>query len=254
MPSLDVLTDWLEKARPGLTPKKVEVRRGGKTFEAIRWVRPGNESEESNVQESVFNANRPLPTKDTASWSDSNVDAFFTKLFGYTRRKYFDRLKANAPEDWEALSEYASEETQSYMAINNNLRQDKPAPLSVAKYIPRLDRLISQTSLPEAVAVYRGMNLSLDKVLQFQTGTVFSDKGYVSTSLLPEEALEFAADGGALFEVELPKDTNVAWVNGEESYELLLSREKRFQVTKADWGTHPFTGKRIALIKARVVN
>ena len=43
------------KARPGLVPKKVRVRRGGKTFQAIRWIKPEQveQIDENDYQEKL---------------------------------------------------------------------------------------------------------------------------------------------------------------------------------------------------------
>ena len=104
--------------------------------------------------------------------------------------------------------------------------------------VQRLDSLTTRTTLPETVTVYRGFRRSTPPATaRAWIGSTMRDDGFLSTSLSPAVAEDFAYDGaynGTVYQITLPAGTPAAWVDrhrSREEAEVLLPRSSRFQVT-----------------------
>jgi hypothetical protein len=66
--------------------------------------------------------------------------------------------------------------------------------------IAHLDSIVARAELPEATKLYRGVDADGLKAMlaeyHLSVGTVISDRGFVSTSRLPEVAKHNAGQGG----------------------------------------------------------
>ena len=106
---------------------------------------------------------------------------------------------------------------------------DNPQPRTV-KQIEQIDRVMSQSVVPEPVIVYRALsNAVLDKA----EGKILTDKGFVSTSLNSDVAERLAAGGRVVMRVEVPKGVHAIYmedITTIDEQEMLLQRGSRFAI------------------------
>lgn len=207
MTSVSALETWLEKAQVGLVPKKVQVHRAGKTYEATRYVRPEQEKAVLGEAAAEF-----VDFDSANAWSE----AWKPKL---------------SSQEQSALAGYRHGE---YIQINSSLRGTMSSSGQTRKLIAGLDSAMKKSKLPTSVVSYRGVRLPLDR---FRVGEVFSDAGFVSTTLVKPYAAWFAERSrgvgqqqpSVLIKVLLPAGTNAVYT-GEHEAELLLPRGSQFLV------------------------
>lgn len=199
----------------------------------------------------------------------------------YNRKKVLDFLDLSDTElnkvnkminDYEQSIEYKWLQTLSEKEKNAVLSYTRRSGFDVNKFlrgqdvgvdytdlIERLDSAVSKQSelITEPIKVYRGVDLdAFGKDINSENindliGTVFSDKGYMSTSVLKENAYIKEA----VIEIDVPPGTNGAYIeslNGcDYKYgqtEFLLGRDSNLLIKSAEVGSN---GK--IFIKAEVV-
>jgi hypothetical protein len=141
--------------------------------------------------------------------------------------------------------------------------------------IPHIDHAIDQWALPRDAVFYRAFD-GLDhtgKPLLFKPGDVFTDKGYVSTSLYKPVVQEFvgSADTSYTCSIKVPKGTKVASMtladfarepdnndykgdtdsgssSGGEQWEMLLGRGHTFRVLGVEKGRGGENHMRLELV------
>lgn len=143
---------------------------------------------------------------------------------------------------WHALRTYQSHAAEEW---NRGLRHDIPLEQTnltldqlqrVKKAQPKLDEMMEESALATSVRVWRGVK-DHDGALaaKLKKGTVFEDKGYVSTATERDVAEQFAGGSGLVFDIEVPKGEQglvpTRW-SGRflEEWELLLPRGSKFEV------------------------
>lgn len=107
--------------------------------------------------------------------------------------------------------------------------------------IGHLDAALAKSSVPETIAVYRGIK---DSTLAFghadagrMVGRVVTEKAFVSTSLVRAVAEGFHRESGALLRIVVPAGSkglfvgNVRGVYGSNERELLLPRGTSYKIT-----------------------
>jgi hypothetical protein len=109
---------------------------------------------------------------------------------------------------------------------------------------PRIERMIGEmdsafdkygVQLSQDATVHRGMTLGSMKEVRkaFREGRVVTDKGFVSTSVDPDQARRFARSTpkvvGVRLEIKLPKGTTIL-AGREDEQELILRRNSQFRV------------------------
>lgn len=124
--------------------------------------------------------------------------------------------------------------------------------------VSALDTAIKQSTVPEDVIVSRVVNtdafkLAKGKTLSDLTGTVFSDKGFLSTALGKAPTGPGFGGKNVSMEITVPKGTHAIWTRPLSQFknerELLLARSERLAIDSVEQNTR--TGK--WLIKASVV-
>ena len=136
-----------------------------------------------------------------------------------------------------------------YRRINGQLRVASGRPLDTLPSrevdlavdpadVARLDAVIARGTLPETVTVYRGMRRSTPVATARQwVGSTMRDDAFLSTSLSPAVAEDFAYDGaynGTVYQITVPAGRPAAWLDrhrSREEAEILLPRSSRFTVT-----------------------
>lgn len=141
-----------------------------------------------------------------------------------------------------ALATYVQEDREgdSYYELNAALRkgtlpeQDYRDFKSAREYLTHLDSASRSVTLETDTVVFRGI-ANGTKGARFKPGTVLTDRGFTSTTMESETALEFATDlghaGGRVLQITLPKGTRVGVVDRGE-HEILLPRGSSIEVTK----------------------
>jgi hypothetical protein len=136
----------------------------------------------------------------------------------------------------------------SYAKINGYLFSPKKFSSVKDEVEPKikvLDAAMEKSSLPGPVTVFRGMSKgalkgSLQKKNLLEVGNVIEYKGFMSTTVNKDWAMEWSRTGDVLLEINLPKGANAAyrldddmsntWTVPNER-EVLVARGKKFKVT-----------------------
>ena len=131
-------------------------------------------------------------------------------------------------EEKQALVRYGRAD---FLEINDSLRgvDDNPQPRTV-KQIEQIDRVMSQSVVPEQVIVYRALS---GAVLDKAEGKILTDKGFVSTSLNSDVAERLAAGGRVVMRVEVPKGVHAIYmedITTIDEQEMLLKRGSSFAI------------------------
>lgn len=134
--------------------------------------------------------------------------------------------------------------------INETLRDPQISEDGYMKYIERLDKTIETAPpLSQKITVYRGVQSNVGRDNEFwssmEVGDVIEDKGYVSTTLRPSLAADFAyynqsvQSQGFVFKMDLPEGTkgvfpsSVLGLDGgitRTEAEFLLPRGSKFEI------------------------
>lgn len=150
--------------------------------------------------------------------------------------------------------EYGQSAVFEYVNNSNSLNMALRADADFANeqfgpLIRDLDETMSRTpNITESITVYRGLaggdNLP-EGFDGLQAGDVFSDSAFVSTSLSPNSAIDFAirGDSGIVFEIKVPANSEGifpnSWLGIDDNdffdeFEFLLPRDSQFKVISAE--------------------
>lgn len=192
-----------------------------------------------------------------------NYDYELNRLLGLERDEYGLWVKDKLSDAGKALSGYKSTE---YEPINRILRQGIKSSRYmdlVDKSVPLLDKIIQTAPpLPAPLTTYRGVSGSevFRYSLELKPGTIFTDKGFSSTSIYKEFADDWIGQAGAsakdgkkyLLEILNPAGTKGVMIDGLKSNaaaveaEWLLPRDTKYEVVSNDTINH--------ILRVRVVN
>lgn len=129
----------------------------------------------------------------------------------------------------------------SYKYINKQLREPgfktkhEVEGQSVNDMIVNIDKALSRTSLPEDVTAYRGFRKNPYKDNTRLIGSIITDKGFVSASLVKKVTEIHGAtwEEGVMMKLRIPKGTKAGYldkVRWKKEAELLLPRNSKFKV------------------------
>ena len=180
-----------------------------------------------------------IETTETELYNDSLLKESDVSVFEKMLKEYSAEYKEKlTDEEVEAIRKYQS---TWYIDINNFLRgRIESISRSTKTYIKNLRKAIKKVKIKENIVVARGTTVSAiggdwDAV---RIGDVITDKGFVSTSLREETAIDFIdrrGGRGILMYIKIPKGTNgvivdVA-VDGSWESELLLEPGTKIRIT-----------------------
>ncbi len=158
-------------------------------------------------------------------------------ILTWAERHYGNWARKLSEDDFEILSEY----TLEFFPFNQILRKKVPTIDEQVK-INKLSEVIhSAPPLQEDIIVFRGGSKSiLGSLAKLDPselpGRVISDKGFISTSVLPKEAKQFSH--GVFLAIKVPKGTKGAYIdlisgfNGEREY--ILDKGQEFLIKQAN--------------------
>jgi hypothetical protein len=150
--------------------------------------------------------------------------------------------------DGRAQEWFAIYRSNGYRAINEYLREGSVSEESnmvgyhadyVAQAVPFLDAALARAVVPEDVVVYRCGRMPTDDEgdLVDMTGMTFVEKGYTSTSLIPNPARSLLDEPGeVMMRIVVPRGTHAAYTVAAtpnilpHEVEVTLARETRFRV------------------------
>lgn len=136
------------------------------------------------------------------------------------------------PEDRDALNAYQGED---YEVINGSLRRGEVSG-ETAKQVQALDRAFEKAdTLKQGEYLFRFLTGFRNMAL-FKPGTVFEDKGFISTSKDRDYVTEIMGEDESIFiRIEAGKATKGIRLGGGEvdQGEVLLPRNSRFRVKSA---------------------
>lgn len=106
----------------------------------------------------------------------------------------------------------------------------------IQNMIPNIESAIGEFELDSPIKVFRTCEEDIFIENDIKVGSVFKDKGFVSTSTLQEKV----ASGNVVMEIDVPAGKgNGAWINSlsgaqDEEYEFLLQRGSQFEVSEIE--------------------
>lgn len=182
---------------------------------------------------------KPAGAGEAASGAEAWVtsEASFPRIFNVEMERYHNE---GTYEPLTALAEYV---ISGYRKTNKILR-DGADPSDLLTGVPVMDKAFDLYSvrLTEPITVYRGMKLLKGErqgmMERMQPGSVFEDKGFMSTAFDPEGAKTFLRTSEGMNEpirmvINVPKGERV--VAGERyENELILDRGRRMEVVGVD--------------------
>lgn len=173
--------------------------------------------------------------------TEQGIDEWASDYNAYFHQKIIAKNNLKANDDLKELETFSFYSGYTGEQINDLLR-GKSYRLDyniLIEYVERIDKAISKFSLQEnQVAIRRlscnYLNSSLKK------GSIFLDKGFLSTSLnlsyrLDNEGNVSPLCNEALIIIKIPKVTNSIYIkeiSGRDEYELLLQRDTRLQIER----------------------
>lgn len=152
----------------------------------------------------------------------------------------FDRFKSEfattlTPEERDAALAYSG---GSHASINRPLRTgDRELSDRYVKIIDNLDSMFGHASTPHDMTVIRGeqSDRTLARFRAMKPGEVYTDKGYLSTTVASRMPKEF--DGNVEMRVRVPAGSKAAPIPALKSgeRELLLSRNQRYRLDSSTY-------------------
>lgn len=133
-----------------------------------------------------------------------------------------ESIRASAPKRIKsAINFYTG---MSYRAINGALRGKRTADADTKELIQNLDEAFEDHSTPtKGITVYRGLPVDSKTAERMAPGVEITDKGFMSTTILPEETESFTRGGGTVLVIKTKPNTRaIAGAPGES--ELILPR------------------------------
>lgn len=140
------------------------------------------------------------------------------------------RAGGNSTSSVKGVQEYTGGD---YRWINQALRKNSEYALPrLEKAVRDLDKTFEVARLEEDIVVWRGVGRDIGR--RMETGVVFQDDGFSSTSLSKNIAESFAGPDGALIQMIVPKGTPAIFVekftNIEGEVEMVLPRSSQFRI------------------------
>ncbi len=131
------------------------------------------------------------------------------------QKNYAGWADSLSKDEYKAVGRYRMNE---YREINEALRGGKgEVPAKVKDRVALIDAALDRASTPEDVTAYPDMTvhrgLGADVVAGMKPGEVFTDQGYISTSLNPEVGEMY---GTATMEIRVPKGSKGAYITAIE--------------------------------------
>jgi hypothetical protein len=163
--------------------------------------------------------------------------------WGNNRNRSFD-YETRDPDGtgWESLRFYSN---TGHYQVNDWLRSGekgykKWALADIKNTVQGLDKMLGMFPLKENVLAYRGVDADFFKKLR--AGRTFSDKAYVSTTLVEKRLSPDFHEGEGGFDahllIKIPVGVHAYYIGGDfggrNEYELLLERGLRFKVESVD--------------------
>jgi hypothetical protein len=158
---------------------------------------------------------------------------------------YMDDMNSLTGDQWKAMHEYQ----KSSSAMNEYLRGLLPPNITEAdldelmlKRMPVMDEVFKNKKIRHNLIGYRGIDGDTYTKLRNNIGSVMDDKGFMSVSLDPNEALEFSnllypgMKKGGILEIRMPEGSSGIYLGGspygnaKREAEMLLKRNTRFAV------------------------
>ncbi len=166
---------------------------------------------------------------------------------------YFDKARhwdALTPEEQRSARKYAGDD---FFMFNEPLREGTVPSRAMQKHIQTLKNAIEKSSLPENLTVLREIGSPPEAIRNVQEGSIFEDKGFVSTTIRGQGILN---NEGTVFRIRAKKGTKALEIgtNGRFGYEteVLFPPGSRFRVSKITRRTAE-TGGEQTLIDADVI-
>ena len=243
--------------REGLIAVEREVTRGESTFKQTYWIRPEDKKE----------TDRQLSHEEATAVADA------PRVFKSENLRDIDAVEKYSKEkakDWvSSLGDYEREQillyTQNgYKNINWELRfsgEETRMSLETRIATKYIDSALERAAIPEPILVHRG---GFAEEARLVPGARFSDKGYVSTTMLEhvthdfipirERAAEMKAEGvtPVQWHIKLPKGAHAAIADGASGHpregEVLLPRGSSFRIESVTRGK--VDGKDVHIVEA----
>ncbi len=185
------------------------------------------------------------PRDEHGEWTDGGGGGFQPEPWQTTTPRLLSPeafAQSQAARDWATEHVHGSAEgTGSYVAgstgLNGALRDGDAPPefmSEIAPVIAATDKAIAGSTVDTATVAYRGQDPSF--LAGVRVGDTFTDKGYVSTSLLQRVTRGFG-DRVTPIEIHIPSGSHVAAPSDRMEHELILPRDSTFRVDAI--GTRP---------------
>lgn len=155
----------------------------------------------------------------------------------YSATKVYTKLKSHAPtphdDEHEALKGYTGNQ---YRTINDCLRHNDNCGNS---NVPKIKKYLDRAKIPEDITVYRGVGGDYAKILKsiVTVGTVFRDKGFISTSVHSSVSQSFGG-GAILMEISVKAGAKGAPISHLGSHggekEILFQAGSKLKVVSYD--------------------
>ena len=172
--------DHRNAGREGLIAVERDVTRGEKTFKQTYWIRP----EEKQATDRQLAPSEAKEAMDAPRVFKSGTPRDATAAEKYCAEKAKKWVKSLDKDERSALKDYSMSE---YRTINEELRFEKMGE-ATKDYVKNIDSALARAKLPEPLVVHRAGWAAAEKLIP---GGRFSDKAYVSTTLLENITHDF---------------------------------------------------------------
>jgi len=193
----------------------------------------GGSAHEPEAFQTLPNSQQTKAFKEAASWTGNNCTGFVPSMVeAPILPAAVDGVSKGVTDDQaEALEHYSDE---GYIGMNRDLRGERE---TVDSNIVMRDvqAAIDANTINENAVVFRGTsdaNLTV-QILSMAPGETFTDKGFVSTSLVRGVGEQFSSQRGMVFQMAVPKGSHAVGLVGGEG-ELLLGANSKFRLESID--------------------
>lgn len=174
----------------------------------------------------------PTPTPPPKSAVADHVEAMDAPAFDRFKSEFAATL---TPEERDAALAYSG---GSHASINRPLRTgDRELSERNAKVVDRLDSMLGHASTPHDMTVIRGeqSDRTLARFRAMKPGEVYTDKGYLSTTVASRMPREF--EGNVEMRISVPAGSKAAPIPALKSgeRELLLPRNQRYRLDSSTY-------------------
>jgi hypothetical protein len=131
--------------------------------------------------------------------------------------KLMPSIKHIPKEHLNAVNTWAGDDTKKgrYREINDHLRNGKAVDPKLKESIKNLHGFINDNPLKHDVHVYRGLHAPMSESVQkLKPGDLYTDKGFMSTTISPKRASYFAKEGKGVFcHFHMPKGSKATYLD-----------------------------------------